>query len=198
MTAAQSDASQSEEGDDEGLRLSESAEDALNREIESCQDRIVRVLVPTIVSFGITAVGRVGVSGGGVVSYDVLFAALFAVLFSSSLYIASMSYKIFERAAFLRVLSEQDTDWETVVSEYRSAYSPRVIGSETSAIGWIYMVLAVMFGVLFLEKVWFPATAGATVLLFAVALRIWLIPRDRSERRVDRRVEAVLESFEDE
>jgi len=184
-------------GGHDGVVLSTAAEDALNNEIESCQDRIVRVLVPTIISFGITAVGRVGVDATATVSYEILFGALFAVLFSSSLYIASMSYKIFERAAFLRVLSGQETDWETVVREYRSRYAPRIIGSETTAIGWIYMVLAVLFGGLFLGRVWLPAVAAAAVALFAVAFRIWLIPRQRTEDRIDSRVHDVLSSLEE-
>lgn len=181
-----------------GVRLSAAAEQALNEEIESCQDRIVRVLVPTIISFGITAVGRVGVETNATVSYEILFGALFGVLFSSSLYIASMSYKIFERAAFLRVLSSQQTDWETVVREYRSRYSPRIIGSETTAIGWIYMVLAVLFAGLFWGRVWTPGTLVAAVTLFVVAFRIWLIPRARTEERIDRRVDDVLTSFEED
>lgn len=183
--------------DDHHVSLSEPAEEAINREIESCQDRIVRVLVPTIISFGIATIGQLRGGAGGPLSYDFLFGALFAVLFSSSLYIASMSYKIFERAAFLRALTDRTADWETVIRMYRKRYSPRIIGSETTTISWIYMLLAVMFGALFWGEVWTPAVVGATLILFVIAFRTWLIPRHRSETRTARRVRDVLESFEE-
>lgn len=182
---------------EDSLSLSEADVSALNTEIESCQDRIVRVLVPTIISFGITSIGQVGVGASGALNYEILFGALFSVLFSSSLYITSMSYKIFERAAFLRVLTGDRTDWETVVHRYRKRYSPRIIGSETSTISLIYMVLSILFGAVFWGKMPTPVVVGATVVLFVIAFRIWLIPRQRFEERTARRVESVVESLED-
>lgn len=182
---------------DDAITLSESARDTLNREIESSQERIVNVLVPTIISFGITAIGNSGVGQAAALDYDILFGALFAVQFTSSLYIASLSYKIFERAAFLRRLTEDEADWETVINVYRNNYAPWFISSETTTIGWIYVVLAVLFGLLFFGKVPTLHVAAAATILFAIAIRIWVVPREFAERRIDRQVERAIDQFEE-
>lgn len=179
--------------DEPGRHLPEEAREKISSEIKECQDRVVRVLVPTIISFGLASVGNMGAQGGVIFSDRIVFGALFAVLFSSSLYIASLSYKIFERAAFLRYFAreEERLEWEEVVQRYREEHSPRFIGSETSAVAWIYTTLAVTFGVLFWDQFDPLVVGGCTLVLLAVAIRIWLLPQRISAKRIEARIENI-------
>ncbi len=185
---------------DKRFELSESACKKAKAEIENCQKRIIQIMAPTIVAFGITGISSIGEGSGENILF--IFLALFAVLFSSSLYIASLSYKIFKNAAYLRKYAKKE-DWEKLMEIERGLYRTWFIGTETSAIGCIYILLSVIFGIIFPVRFWMTFTnlllrllpIICVAILFAVALLIWMLPRPFMERRMNKRIEKVVNRY---
>ncbi len=142
-------------------------------ELSQCQARVLQTLVPTILGFGLIAIANPQSIR------DVTLGCNFAILFSSSLYVASLSYKIFRNAAFLRTFLTAEVEknkiyWEKVLSKYWEEHHPFPIHSETTTAGFIYVVLALTFLFIFYKVDPIAASIG-TVLLLLVALSIFMI-----------------------
>lgn len=125
--------------------------DQVLAELEKCQDRVMQTLVPTIISVGLISIA----DRENVVSITLF--ACFAVLFSSSLYVASLSHKIFRNTTFIQALNEQDASesdlsWWAALSKFQVLEKPiPVIGFETTTISVVYGVFSIAFFFMFQE-----------------------------------------------
>lgn len=145
-------------------------------EISACQERILQTFVPTIIAVGLIAIAdRENFA-------TITMVCAFAVLFGSSLYVASLSYKIFRNACFIRALGDLSVDstalhWEDMLSRFHSSVAPpRIIGYETRTIAFIYLIFSLAF-VLMFREIDLPMSLLFGLLLFVVGLRIYLIPQ---------------------
>jgi hypothetical protein len=149
-------------------------------EMQQMQSRVMQTLVPTIL-----ALGLISFAGRESINY-LSFGGAFAVLFTSSLYVSSLSYKIFRNAAFLSVFNRKvDTKdtiyYENLMKKYRSIkHDPPVIHAETTTAAIIYLVLSItFFFIFFMEKgndlTFLIAIIVATVILLFNCLILWLI-----------------------
>lgn len=145
------------------------------KEISECQGRILQTFVPTII-----AIGLIPVADRQKFALITLVCS-FAILFGSSLYVASLSYKIFRNAAFIQALTELNKSgavlsWERallIFNEKRPA--PGVLGTETRTISAIYATFSATYILMFYEiSPLFAFFFG--VILAGVATRIWFIP----------------------
>lgn len=147
--------------------------DTVQTELSQCQARVLQTLVPTILALGVIAIAQ------SQNIKDVTLGCTFATLFSSSLYVASLSYKIYRNASFLRTFVATDIEenkirWEEIISEYRQKHRPFPFHSETTTAGSIYVVLALTFLFIFYRIDLIAASVG-TVLLLLVAFSIFTI-----------------------
>jgi hypothetical protein len=146
-------------------------------EIAACQERILQTFVPTIISVGLIAIADRETFA------TITMVCAFAVLFGSSLYVASLSYKIFRNACFIRALGDLAPDtgvihWEEMLSRFHKAMTPpSIIGYETRTVAFIYMIFALAFIYMF-HEIHLAMSVLFGVLLFIVGLRIFLIPRN--------------------
>ena len=158
------------------IPVDEKVRQKIENEISQCQARVAQTLVPTILAMGLLAVAdpkniRV-----------VTLGCAFAVLFSSGTYVASLTYKIFRNASFLKVFVV--APWETALSKYRGNsvlnrfFWP--IGSESCAAGAIYLALAATFFFIF-YTVNRPASIVCTAILTMNALSIFLVYKRASK-----------------
>lgn len=144
-------------------------------EISDCQSRILQTLVPTIIS-----VGLISIADRENIALITLFSA-FAVLFASSLYVGSLTYKIFRNAAFIRALTDLNQSdshicWEKALSVFvKSEAPPKIVGSETRAISIIYLVFSFAFIFMFYGINPLMSALLGVILIF-VALRIYILP----------------------
>lgn len=159
------------------MNVEESDRQKVVDEIAACQERILQTFVPTIISVGLIAIAdRENFA-------TITMVCAFAVLFGSSLYVASLSYKIFRNACFIRALGDvapkgDSIHWEDMLSRFHQALNPpRIIGYETRTIAFIYMIFALAFIYMFYEIDLVMSTVFG-LLLFVVGLRIYLIPRN--------------------
>lgn len=146
-------------------------------EIAACQERILQTFVPTIISVGLIAIAdRENFA-------TITMVCAFAVLFGSSLYVASLSYKIFRNACFIRALGDitpksNTAHWEDMLSRFHHAMTPpAIIGYETRTIAFIYMIFALAFIYMF-HEIDLVMSVLFGLLLFVVGLRVYLIPRN--------------------
>ena len=109
------------------LVVSKSSHEKVIKEIADSQTRVVQTLVPTILAIGLIAVAASaslgGSEGASRFRLDIVVGCTFAILFSSSIYVAALSYKIFRNGTFLSVFAPTETgkdevEWETVVGRY--------------------------------------------------------------------------------
>ena len=146
-------------------------------ELEQCQERIIQTLVPTLI-----AVGLISIADRENIALITLCSS-FAVLYGSSLYVASLSYKIFRNTTFIQALNERnssDSDiyWWGALSRYNQLYSPPlVIGYETTTISVVYFVFSIAFVIMFYE-IQLLLSLALGFLLASVAIRIFIIPRE--------------------
>jgi len=146
-------------------------------EIAASQERILQTFVPTIISVGLIAIADRETFA------TITMVCAFAVLFGSSLYVASLSYKIFRNACFIRALGKLSPDtgvlhWEDMLSRFHKAMTPPpIIGYETRTVAFIYMIFALAFIYMFYE-IDLVMSVVFGILLFVVGLRIYLIPRN--------------------
>lgn len=150
--------------------------DQVLSELQACQDRTLHTLVPTIIAVGLISIGDR--------EYFALVTLIssFAVLFGSSLYVASLAYKIFRNGSYLQVLSEYDPaadmhSWNAALQKFNKvAKIPKIIGFETKTIAVIYLAFAGSFTLMFygIHNLLAPILGGILVL---IALQIALIPR---------------------
>jgi hypothetical protein len=146
-------------------------------EITACQERILQTFVPTIIAVGLIAIADRETFA------SITLVSAFAVLFGSSLYVASLSYKIFRNACFIRALSDiapksSTLHWEDMLSRFNQEQTPpKIIGYETRTIAFIYMIFSLAFIYMF-YAISLPMTLLFGTMLFIVALRLFLIPRD--------------------
>jgi hypothetical protein len=132
--------------------------------------------VPTII-----AIGLISVADRQKFAFITLVCS-FAILFGSALYVASLSYKIFRNAAFIQALMDVHKNgtcltWESALRLFnKEVEAPRILGSETKTISAIYATFSATYVLMFYEiSVYFSFLFG--VVLFAIAVRIWFIPR---------------------
>ena len=89
------------------LVVSKSSHEKVIKEIADSQTRVVQTLVPTILAIGLIAVAASaslgGSEGASRFRLDIVVGCTFAILFSSSIYVAALSYKIFRNGTFLSV-----------------------------------------------------------------------------------------------
>ena len=137
------------------IRTDKKSRDKVEQELFQLQSRVIQTLVPTILGIGLVSVGTVAI-GGQPEPTKVTAGATFAILFTTSLYIASLTFKIFMNAAFLSVFdpsTEQGKiSWEEAVGKYRRGiYLLGFLRAESMAIGIIYVVLAATFLYMFFD-----------------------------------------------
>jgi len=158
------------------LNIDKKDYDKVLSEISDSQGRILQTLVPTIIS-----VGLISIADRENVALITLITS-FSVLFGSSLYVASLSYKIFRNACFIRAVTEQSmvTDtihWEKALSLFNAMESPpKIIGFETKTVSIIYFVFSIAFTFMFYEMNALLSIIFG-IILSLVAIRIYLIPR---------------------
>lgn len=145
-------------------------------ELKDCQERTLKTLVPTIIAVGLTSIANR--ENFAIVT----LISSFAILFSSSLYVASLAYKIFRNGVYLEVLNEKDSStseksWNSHLQEFNSLKKPPlIIGRETTTVGVIYLVFSSSFILMFYEiHLLLTCFLGAT--LAAVAVRIFRLPK---------------------
>lgn len=156
------------------IKIPDTEKARVQSEISDCQGRILKVLMPTLLSLGAISLAKVESSP------FLTLASAFAVLFSSSLYIASLSYKIFRNATFLKVLiahaPDQTNSWEDALIRFNGLKKPPFfIGYETRTIGFIYLIFAACFYVMF-KDVAYGWAIGLGLAIACIAARILLIP----------------------
>lgn len=157
------------------LTIHEKDREKVLAEIAECQSRVIQTLVPTII-----AVGLISIADKKNLAMITVVAA-FAVLFCSSLYVASLNYKIFRNASFVRALAEiapvsGTIHWETALSLfYRKVTPPHIIGYEVRTVSVVYLVFAAAYVYMF-YKLNLLLTIILGLVLAAVAVRIFLIP----------------------
>lgn len=139
--------------------------DRARSEIANCQQRITQVFVPTIIGFSISALGGImavpfgsAKSNIGMEVFILLFLfSFFSVFISSSIYIMSLSYKIFRNAAFLKECSTDD-DWENLLKDYNTSIKSKAFHKlmelETTAIGLVYSILSIVYCMLIYYFLW--------------------------------------------
>jgi len=142
-------------------------------EIAQCQARVVQTMVPTILALGLIAVADAEKAG------VLTFGCAFAILFCSSLYVASLSCKIFQNGAFLKVFGPDEPEpsvvyWEDALATFREKDTMFPIHSETWAAAVIYVVLSLTFFFIFYRERPIAATVCAVVLL-SVAIGVAVI-----------------------
>ncbi len=175
------------------ISLDESDRERIETELRQCQARVVQTLVPTILALGLIALAE------SARIRDISLGCAFAVLFSSSLYVASLSYKIIRNAEFLKVFASPEIGdnkicWEYALSAYRKTYgNPLVIHSETTTAATIYSVLSLAFFFIFYRVNLIASIVGTVVLLF-VSFGIFLTYK-RSNKVTERweKLKATLE-----
>jgi cell division protein FtsL len=146
-------------------------------EISDSQNRVIQIFVPTIL-----AIGLISIADKEKFALTTLFAA-FAILFSSSLYIASLSYKIFRNAMFLRAVTSQKNNekdnvvhWEKALSIFtKKVNPPKIIGYETKTIAIIFIMFAFIYTFMF-YYIHPIASVVLGLVLISVAIRILFIP----------------------
>ena len=160
------------------VSINEKDREKIEMEIAHSQGRIIQTLVPTIL-----ALGLLGIASPENIR-DITLGSAFAVLFSSSLYVTSLSYKIFRNAQFLKVFlspekRENEIYWENALSEYQNKHGlPILIHSETTTVGAIYMVLSITFFFIF-YRVNMIASFVCTFILLWISFCIFLIYKRR-------------------
>jgi len=153
----------------------------IQQEIRDCQTRVLQTLVPTILALGLIAVSDpLNIS-------SLSLECAFAVLFSSSMYVASLSFKIFRNSTFLFVFARGEGEntkklmWSDALKAFNNhKLSPFIIRAETTTAALIYTVLAITFCYVFIS-VNFIVTIICTAVLLIVALRIFGIYRSASK-----------------
>lgn len=145
-------------------------------ELELCQDRIAQTLVPTIIAVGLISIA----DRENIVL--VTLSSSFSVLFASSLYVASLSYKIFRNTTFIQAINELHTSesndywWGALMKFNDNSKPPLFIGFETRAISVVYFVFAIAFIFMFYD-VNPLLSIGLGLILISVAARIFLLPK---------------------
>ncbi len=157
------------------MNIEEKDRDKVISEISECQGRILQTLVPTILAMGLISIAD-----------REKFALItsvtaFSVLFSTCLYVTSLSYKIFRNASFIRVLTERNAKhetfyWEEVLSKFNKHQSPpKIIGYETKTIAIIYLVFSFTYIFMFYE-IDPLVTMMLGLILTVTAIRMLFIP----------------------
>ncbi len=147
-------------------------------EIQGAQTRVMQTLVPTILSLGLIAICNTNQLG------RVSMGCAFGVLFSSSLYVAALSYKIFRNGAFLAAFPPAEKPgalrWERLLTDFNEQRKQTIIQAETPTAAVIYAVLALTFLFIFVPAE--PVLAcGGTAVLLVVSLLIFSIYRRKRE-----------------
>jgi len=168
--------------------------DKVIAEISECQARILQTLVPTII-----AVGLISIADREKFALITSVTA-FSVLFGTSLYVASLSYKIFRNSSFIRALTDLTTSdtvyWEEALSKFNKNQSPpTIIGYETKTVAIVYLVFAITYIYMFYELAPLITCVLGSVLAI-VALKILFIPN--SADKYHKKWKEVIDSYNDQ
>ena len=162
------------------LKIEEKDRDKVLTEISECQGRILQTLIPTIIS-----VGLISIADRKNIALITLFSA-FSVLFASSIYVASLSYKIFRNATFIRALTDHNgksntIHWEKALSIFvKRENPPFFLGYETRTISIIYLVFSLAYIFIF-YGISSILSVFLGVILALVSIRIYFIPEHAEE-----------------
>ncbi|NIV03606.1 hypothetical protein GWN26_13275 [Candidatus Saccharibacteria bacterium] len=146
----------------------------VKNEIDQMQTRVIQILVPTILGFGLIAIADPQSIR------DITMGCAFAILFSSSLFVTALSYKIFRNASFLQIFAKAESTretvyWEDALSDFRKKGGvPRIVHSETTAVATIYAVMAFTYFFMF-YRISLVAAAVLSLILLIVAIRMFLL-----------------------
>ncbi|MCW9026600.1 MAG: hypothetical protein OQJ77_04720 [Thiovulaceae bacterium] len=159
------------------LVIAEKDRDKVLKEISDSQNRILQIFVPTII-----AVGLISIADKDKFALITLF-AFFAILFASSLYISSLSYKIFRNASFLNAVDSKASNvndgtihWEKAFSLFsKKASIPKIIGYETKTIAVIFVMFSIVYIAMFFSMN--PLLSiGLGLVLIIISIRMLLLP----------------------
>ena len=149
--------------------------DQVVSELTGCQQRILQILVPTLIS-----VGLISIADRDKFALITLISS-FAVLFGSGLYVSSLTYKIFRNGSYLRALDELNPatraySWESALNRFHGLCKPpRIMGYETTTIAVIYLVFSGAYFLMFYQmNLWLAS--GLACILALVAVRMFLLP----------------------
>tara|TARA_B100001964_G_C14021177_1_gene503919 strand:- start:199 stop:777 length:579 start_codon:yes stop_codon:yes gene_type:complete len=126
---------------DQEFKLRDSDRAKVEKEISSLQQRVIRIIIPTMLSIGLVSIAGTEEYG------KVAMAGTFAILMSSGMFVAALSYKIFQNAAFLRVFvtpvgDPAELSWEDALIRFRRGWISLIIPTETTAAAIIYFLFA--------------------------------------------------------
>ena len=111
----------------QSVTLDDKSREKVIKEISELQARVLQTLVPTILALGLIAVAasaKLGSSDGtGGFEPKIIMGCTFAILFTSGLFVAALSYKIQFNGNCLRVFPPRDSkkgevDWEEAKRVY--------------------------------------------------------------------------------
>jgi hypothetical protein len=179
---------------DMSMKINEKDREKIISEISECQGRILQTLVPTII-----AIGLISIADREEFALITSVTA-FSVLFGTSVYVASLSYKIFRNSSFIRALTDRaETSntiyWEEALSKFNKYQSPpAIIGYETRTIAVVYLVFSLTYTYMFYE-IYPLVTTVLGFVLATVALRILFIPN--SAETYHRKWTRVLDGYKD-
>ena len=164
------------------LKIDEKDKDKVLKEISDSQNRIIQIFVPTII-----AVGLISIADKENFALITLFAS-FAILFASSLYISSLSYKIFRNASFINAVNSQtiDADYDTI--HWEKAFSlfskktqlPKIIAYETKTIAVIFLMFSLVYTAMFFNINQFLSVSLGIVLVY-ISIKMLLLPSKSDE-----------------
>ena len=125
----------------QGFELPDSDRAKVENEISSLQNRVLQIIIPTMLSIGIVSI--VGSDHYG----KVAMAGTCAIVMSSGTFVATLSYKIFQNAAFLRVFVTPSghpggLSWEDELIKFREGVISLIIPAETTPAAIIYFLFA--------------------------------------------------------
>ena len=125
----------------QGFELPDSDRAKVENEISSLQNRVLQIIIPTMLSIGIVSI--VGSDHYG----KVAMAGTCAIVMSSGTFVATLSYKIFQNAAFLQVFvtlvgHPGELSREDALIKFREGWISLIIPTETTAATIIYFLFA--------------------------------------------------------
>lgn len=164
------------------LQIDEKDKEKILKEISDSQTRILNIFVPTIL-----AIGLISIADKENFALVTLLAS-FSILFASSLYISSLSYKIFRNATFLNALNSHNEKKDDGMIHWERAFSmflektkpPKIIGYETKTIATIFIMFSIVFAVMFFDMNAYLSLSLGAILIF-ISIRMLLIPSKTKE-----------------
>jgi hypothetical protein len=146
----------------------------VTEEMQRCQKRIASTIVSLILSIGLIGTSKFT---GTKVAHISMYSH-FGVLLCASLYISSLTFKIFRNAAFIQYMNaiQNIPAWEAVLEKFNE--KTRVSLYETTAVWFIFLFLDLAYCVLYITEDWIFVVISFIILLIPLIL-ILLFMRKR-------------------